>query len=56
LVQLKLTQSDFAAMAGLSRENASRILKEWMDRALVSRLAGYYCLENRAAIAREGDL
>jgi CRP/FNR family transcriptional regulator, cyclic AMP receptor protein len=56
LVQLKLTQSDLAAMAGLSRENASRILKEWMDRALVSRLAGYYCLENRAAIAREGDL
>ena len=40
-------------MAGIARENVSRILKEWMDRKLVSRLAGYYCLENRAAIERE---
>ena len=29
--------------------------KEWMDRSFVSRLAGYYCLENRAAIEREAD-
>ena len=53
LIQQKLSQSDIAAMAGISRENASRILQEWMRRSLVSRLAGYYCLEDRAALQRE---
>jgi len=53
LVHQKVTQSDLAAMAGLARENVSRILKDWADRSLVSRLAGYYCLENKTAIERE---
>jgi len=53
VVRQKVTQSDLAGMAGLARENVSRILKDWTDRSLVSRLAGYYCLENRAAIERE---
>ena len=52
----KLTQSDLGAMAGIARENVSRILKEWAGRSLVSRLAGYYCLENKAAIEREAAL
>ena len=39
-------------MAGIARENVSRILKSG-HRSLVSRLAGYYCLENKAAIERE---
>jgi len=56
LVRQKLTQSDLAAMAGIARENVSRILKEWMRRSLVSRLAGYYCLENKAALEREAEL
>ena len=43
-------------MAGIARENVSRILKEWAGRSLVSRLAGYYCLENKAAIEREAAL
>jgi CRP/FNR family cyclic AMP-dependent transcriptional regulator len=53
LVRQKVTQSDLAGMAGLARENVSRTLKDWTDRSLVSRLAGYYCLENKAAIERE---
>jgi CRP-like cAMP-binding protein len=53
LVRQKVTQSDLAAMAGIARENVSRILKDWTTRSLVSRLAGYYCLENKAAIERE---
>ena len=53
LVRQKVTQSDLAGMAGLARENVSRILKDWTDRSLVSLLAGYYCLENKAAIERE---
>jgi CRP-like cAMP-binding protein len=53
LIQQKVSQSDIAAMAGISRENVSRILQDWMRRALVSRLAGYYCLEDKAALERE---
>ena len=56
LVRQKITQSDLAAMAGIARENVSRILKEWTRRSLISRLAGYYCLENKAAIEREAEL
>jgi CRP/FNR family cyclic AMP-dependent transcriptional regulator len=56
LIRQKLTQSDLAAMAGISRENVSRILTHWTRGAVVSRLAGYYCLENRAAIERERDV
>ena len=52
----KFSQSDLAAMAGIARENCSRILQDWTRRSLVSRLAGYYCLENRAALERERDL
>jgi CRP/FNR family transcriptional regulator, cyclic AMP receptor protein len=56
LIRQKITQSDLAAMAGISRENVSRILAHWMRGAMVSRLAGYYCLENRAAIEREFEV
>ena len=53
LIRQKVTQSDLAAMAGIARENVSRVLKEWTTHSLVSRLAGYYCLENKSAIKRE---
>jgi CRP/FNR family transcriptional regulator, cyclic AMP receptor protein len=56
LVRQKITQSDLAAMAGIARENVSRILKEWTRQSHVSRLAGYYCLENKAALQREAEL
>jgi len=56
LVRQKLTQSELGAMAGISRENVSRILKDWTDRKLVSRLAGYYCLENQAAIRNQAQI
>ena len=56
LVRQKLTQSDLAAMAGIARENVSRILKDWTDHSLVSRLAGYYCLENKAVLEREAAM
>jgi CRP-like cAMP-binding protein len=56
LVRQKVTQSDLAAMAGIARENVSRVLQDWMRRKLVSRLAGYYCIEDRAALAREVEV
>ena len=56
LIRQKVTQSDLAAMAGIARENVSRILNEWMRKKIVSRLAGYYCLENRSALEREAEM
>jgi CRP/FNR family transcriptional regulator, cyclic AMP receptor protein len=56
LINQKVSQADIAAMAGIARENVSRILQEWTRQALVSRLAGYYCLENKAALQREQNI
>ncbi|HEY7230906.1 MAG TPA: Crp/Fnr family transcriptional regulator [Pseudolabrys sp.] len=53
VIRQKLSQSDVAAMAGIARENVSRILNEWMRSKLVTRLSGYYCIENRAKLERE---
>jgi CRP-like cAMP-binding protein len=55
VVQQKVSQGDLAAMAGIARENVSRILHDWTNRSLVSRLAGYYCLENKAALNHEAE-
>ena len=53
LVRQKITQADLAAMTGIARENVSRIMNDWIRLKLVSRLSGYYCLEDRDAIERE---
>ena len=55
LIRQKVSQSDLAAMAGIARENFSRIFQDWKRRSLVSRLAGYYCLEDKAALERERE-
>ena len=39
-----------------SRENVSRILNDWIRDKLVSRLSGYYCLENKTKLERESAL
>jgi CRP/FNR family transcriptional regulator, cyclic AMP receptor protein len=56
LIRQKITQSELAGMAGIARENVSRILNDWKRRKVVSQLAGYYCLENREALEREAGL
>jgi hypothetical protein len=43
------------AMAGIARENVSRVLKDWTEHEMVSRLADYYCLEKKDAIQREAE-
>jgi CRP/FNR family cyclic AMP-dependent transcriptional regulator len=53
LIRQKVSQSDVAAMAGIARENVSRILNDWIRDKLLSRLSGYYCLENKAKLQRE---
>jgi CRP/FNR family transcriptional regulator, cyclic AMP receptor protein len=55
VVRQKVTQSELAAMAGIARENVSRILTDWNRRQIVSRHAGYHCIENKVALKREAD-
>jgi CRP-like cAMP-binding protein len=55
LIRQKVSQGDLAAMAGIARENLSRILQDWMRDKLISRLAGYYCLERKAMLERAAD-
>jgi CRP/FNR family transcriptional regulator, cyclic AMP receptor protein len=56
LVRQKVTQSDLAAMAGIARENVSRALQDWMKRKVVSRLAGYYCIEDKRSLTSEVEV
>jgi CRP/FNR family cyclic AMP-dependent transcriptional regulator len=56
LVGQKVNQNDLAAMAGIARENVSRVLTDWTNRSWLSRLAGYYCLENKKAIEAEAEV
>jgi CRP-like cAMP-binding protein len=55
LIRQKVSQSDLAAMAGIARANFSRIVQDWIRQSLVSRPAGYYCLENKTALERERE-
>jgi len=56
VIRQKVSQSDLAAMAGIARENVSRIMNDWMRVKLITRLAGYYCLEDAAKLEREIEL
>jgi CRP/FNR family transcriptional regulator, cyclic AMP receptor protein len=56
VIRQKIAQSDLAAMAGIARENVSRILNDWKRRKLISRLSGYYCLEDKAKLQSEVEL
>jgi len=56
VIRQKIGQSDLAAMAGIARENVSRILNDWTRRKLVSRLSGYYCIEDKEQLQHEAEL
>jgi CRP/FNR family cyclic AMP-dependent transcriptional regulator len=56
VIRQKVTQSDLAAMAGIARENVSRIMNDWMRDKVVTRLAGYYCLEDPAKLEHEIEI
>ena len=54
VIRQKFGQGELAALAGIARENVNRILADWKRRKLVSRLSGYYCLENPDLLEKEG--
>jgi CRP/FNR family transcriptional regulator, cyclic AMP receptor protein len=56
VIRQKFGQNDIGAMTGISRENVSRILNDWKRRKLLSRLSGYYCLENKVKLQAEAEL
>jgi len=56
VIRQKISQGDVAAMAGIARENVSRILNDWIRDKLISRLSGYYCLEDQAKLQSEAAL
>jgi CRP/FNR family transcriptional regulator, cyclic AMP receptor protein len=56
VIHQKIGQSDLAAMAGIARESLSRILTDWQRRKLVSRLSGYYCIEDKKRLQEEAEL
>jgi CRP/FNR family transcriptional regulator, cyclic AMP receptor protein len=49
----KISQGDLAAMAGVARENVSRVLSDWRRRKFVTGSPSRYCLINVAALKRE---
>jgi CRP/FNR family cyclic AMP-dependent transcriptional regulator len=56
VIRQKVSQSDLAAMAGIARENVSRIMNDWIRAKVVTRLSGYYCLEDTAKLEREIEI
>ena len=50
LIHHKIKRNDLAAMAGVAAENVSRVMKDWMQRHVVTRSSGYYCLEDIATL------
>jgi CRP/FNR family transcriptional regulator, cyclic AMP receptor protein len=51
----KINQSDLAALAGVARENASRVMGDWKRRKVVTRSGGYYCLNAVETLKRNLD-
>jgi CRP/FNR family transcriptional regulator len=56
VIRQKIGQRDLAARAGIARETVSRILNDWKRRKLISRVSGYYCLENRTQLQHEAEV
>ena len=56
VIRQKICQSDLAAMAGIARESACRIINDWQRRKMISRLSGFYCIENKDQLQHEAEL
>jgi CRP/FNR family transcriptional regulator, cyclic AMP receptor protein len=56
VIRQKIRQNDLAAMAGVARENVTKVLNDWQREKLVTRHSGYYCLENKAQLEHKVKL
>jgi len=55
VIRQKIGQNDLAAMAGIARENVTRVLNDWQRHKVMSRLSGYYCLEDKTQLVRQAE-
>jgi CRP/FNR family cyclic AMP-dependent transcriptional regulator len=55
LIPRMINQADIAAMAGVARENTSRVLSEWERKKLVTKSSGSYRIDDKAALKGEID-
>jgi CRP/FNR family cyclic AMP-dependent transcriptional regulator len=57
VISHKINQGDLAALAGVARENVSRVMSDWKRRKVVTRSSGgYYCLNAVETLKRQlGD-
>jgi CRP-like cAMP-binding protein len=53
IIRHKTNQGDIAALAGVARENVSRVLSKWKKQNIVTRWSFYYTLKNTTALERE---
>jgi CRP/FNR family cyclic AMP-dependent transcriptional regulator len=53
VINHKINQSDLAALAGVARENVSRVMSEWKRRRVVTRSKGYYSLHSVESLRRK---
>jgi CRP/FNR family transcriptional regulator, cyclic AMP receptor protein len=56
VIRQKIGQNDLAAMAGIARENLTRVLNDWQCHKVLSRLSGYYCLEDKKQLEHQANL
>ena len=56
VIRQKIGQNDLAAMAGVARASVTRVLSDWQRHKVVSRLSGYYCVENKAQLENQVKL
>ena len=56
VIRQKIGHSDLAAMAGIARENLTRVLNDWQRHKVLSRLSGYYCLEDKPRLDHQAKL
>jgi CRP/FNR family transcriptional regulator, cyclic AMP receptor protein len=50
LIRHNIKRDDLAAMAGVAPESVSRVMNDWMQRKVVTRSSGYFCLEDIATL------
>jgi CRP/FNR family transcriptional regulator, cyclic AMP receptor protein len=49
----KISQAELAAMAGVARENVSRVMSSWIKQKIISRTSQFYAIHDTAALERE---
>jgi CRP/FNR family cyclic AMP-dependent transcriptional regulator len=55
VIRHQIHQDDLAAMAGVARDNVSRVISDWKRRKVITRSSGYYCLGDITVLKQSVD-